>query len=1496
MKPTCIRRPLVVAAALFPAAISAGPQGGEVVAGAAQIGTPSAGHTVINQSSNSAIIHWQQFSSGVGEFVQFVQPSSSSVVLNRVVGGMPSELLGNLSANGRVFLVNPHGIVFGQGARVDVGGLFATTADIRNDDFLAGRYLFTDATSAAVHNAGVIRADDGGFVVLAAAASDNSGLIQANLGTVALASGSAFALSLDPTGAVSFAVDAAAIGSRAGVNNAGSIVAAGGRVLLTAQTAGDLLAQAVNHSGYIASQSAVERNGAVELVANNGLIDISGDIDVSGNSDLAGGQVSAVSAGDLSLRDGANILAGGRDGGSVRLVAGGLLSTAFGSDIQARATDSTGRGGFAELSGRGGLLARGAVGLGQGGHLLLDPDSIIIANGSGNSSSSGGVDTIFETTIENQLRDGVNVSLVADSAITIQNLSDGALDGRAQGNGGALTIATGTVDANGVITASANGSVTVANLGNSILSDGSVNVVSGAQTGAMRLGNVSSGMGVVSLRGVDIQAGTVQAQQDIYAGGDFRQEGFDDFGNGIFTALGAPAVVSLGNLTSTSGGVRVGQFVDNVGGASSFTTRLATTGAVTAGRDIRLRALESLTTGALSSASGILLRGAGSITVNGDVTADQQAGAGGVRGLSVGPQFDTSFDANGNPVQVVGNPLEQIQINGSISARHVQIGGLDAFATHFARDLQVTGAINAFENGGFGNEIAAENSVTLRGAFTSPDGLEVASNGSVDLSAVTAARFTATALGQITAGNIATSATNTNGDANARISISGGGVEVGNLSTEAIASAQDARPSALADVVISSGGSLSTGNVQTNAEATGVLGSSASARVQLSTSICLNCSSTASNGGAIASGNITTAAVGSIGQDGSVSIDATGGGVSTGLVNAQNDLSIISQINALGQGGDIRTGVVTANGNVSLRALAGNTNIGGITGSINALNLAAAQGLTVQGPLMAETVQVLGGDGLTNLGDIAASAGSVVVNCQGNTTLGNLSAAAGRVQVSVDAGSLTVGAVSARHEVSTGDANASISLFGRDQLTVGNLASTARSDDSGSFVPAVNANIDLASGGALQAGSISSRARNGESTARVTLNTQRRCLAGCSELTAGGAISAGGIATDADGGRSIHEVGASAIGGGITLSAVTGEGLTAVATGALNLGALSLGATGLSASSTAGIEISSLTQSGDLVLEVQSGNLSLGSVTAPNVRLATANGALTLRNARTQNLELSATNIGTSSSGGVIQADALSARASGSINFSDAELIIGEGVASFGSDAALLSLIASRAPNLRPSANGPNAAFAGASVMLGDLDIEGGYLFVDSPRLGFVDTPLVQPAQLRPQVVSSGSPLFLHLANSSNVAPFELPTAVATVVYGSSTATNDIQIGSGTAFINLGPSSPNFVFATQGTTRFPDTLRGGGTVVVLGSSQPANIGEPPPPPRPPRPEQDSRGEPLPVLVQDYFPDTASVVAPDEDAQQGLEDPNVVTPQNRGRVDRVTSGSTLSCGA
>jgi len=236
--------PLTVAAAVVTSLIMAAsgadalPGGGQVVAGQAAISSPSATQMNINQGTNQAIINWNSFGIGRGEAVKITQPTSQSSLLNRVLGNNPSQIFGSLSANGRVFLTNPSGILFAPGSSVNVGGLVASSLNIKDSDFMNGKYsFFKDGAAGAVVNQGNI---SGGFVALLGNSVENAGTIVTTKGTTGLAAGDEITLGFDPNGLMAIKVDKAAY--QAQVTNSGVIEADGGSVVMTASAADALLA------------------------------------------------------------------------------------------------------------------------------------------------------------------------------------------------------------------------------------------------------------------------------------------------------------------------------------------------------------------------------------------------------------------------------------------------------------------------------------------------------------------------------------------------------------------------------------------------------------------------------------------------------------------------------------------------------------------------------------------------------------------------------------------------------------------------------------------------------------------------------------------------------------------------------------------------------------------------------------------------------------------------------------------------------------------------------------------------------------------------------------------------------------------------------------------------------------------------------------------------------------------------------------------------------
>src|SRR3990167_2939916 len=250
--------------------------------------------TQVNQASQQAIINWHSFNIGSGEHTQFIQPNSSSVALNRINPNQgASQIFGQLSANGRIVLVNQAGIFFGPGSRVDVSALIASTRDITNANFLAGKYIFDQGSiyAGAVINQGTITAAEHGLVALIGANVRNDGAIHARMGSIVLGSGNKFTLDLYGDQLINFSIDEgssqAAVDEngqvmRDGVKNTGSLIADGGTIIVSAKSAQGVLDRAINMEGVAQARSVAQKGGVIILDGGEGRVVLAGTLDSSG--------------------------------------------------------------------------------------------------------------------------------------------------------------------------------------------------------------------------------------------------------------------------------------------------------------------------------------------------------------------------------------------------------------------------------------------------------------------------------------------------------------------------------------------------------------------------------------------------------------------------------------------------------------------------------------------------------------------------------------------------------------------------------------------------------------------------------------------------------------------------------------------------------------------------------------------------------------------------------------------------------------------------------------------------------------------------------------------------------------------------------------------------------------------------------------------------------------------------------------------------------------
>ncbi|PTZ15422.1 two-partner secretion system exoprotein TpsA4 [Pseudomonas aeruginosa] len=274
------------------------PSGATVVSGDAGFQTSTDGrHMVVNQQSHKLITNWNEFSVRADERVSFHQPGQDAVALNRVIGRNGSDIQGRIDANGKVFLVNPNGVVFGKSAQVNVGGLVASTLDLADRDFLAGNYQFSGDSGATVSNAGSLKASEGGSIALLGARVSNDGVIQAQLGDVALGAGQGINLNFDGDGLLNLQVDKGSVDALA--HNGGLIRADGGQVLMSARSADSLLKTVVNNQGTLEARTLRSAEGRIVLDGGEqGTVRVAGKQDASA---IGGGN------GGLVLNQAANV-------------------------------------------------------------------------------------------------------------------------------------------------------------------------------------------------------------------------------------------------------------------------------------------------------------------------------------------------------------------------------------------------------------------------------------------------------------------------------------------------------------------------------------------------------------------------------------------------------------------------------------------------------------------------------------------------------------------------------------------------------------------------------------------------------------------------------------------------------------------------------------------------------------------------------------------------------------------------------------------------------------------------------------------------------------------------------------------------------------------------------------------------------------------------------------------------------------------------------------
>ena len=309
------------ALSLGASSVDAMPEGGVVRSGSGSV-TQNGKEMTIRQDSGRLAMDWTGFSVGKDETVRFQQPGKDALALNRVTGNQQSVIDGSLLSNGHVLLVNPNGVVIGKNASIDVGGLVASTAQVK-DNFMkefgnsTGAFSLGGVSDGKIINEGTIKAE-GGLVALHAAKVENSGTISNTGGSAVLAAADTLTLTPDADGKLNFTVDGKA--AEASALNKGAITADGGTIVMTADSASDVMSTVVNNSGTLQART-LRKNEKGQILlegGDKGQVEVSGTLDASGTEEgQSAGNIKVIGEKTI-VHDGTNLLARGNvDGGKI---------------------------------------------------------------------------------------------------------------------------------------------------------------------------------------------------------------------------------------------------------------------------------------------------------------------------------------------------------------------------------------------------------------------------------------------------------------------------------------------------------------------------------------------------------------------------------------------------------------------------------------------------------------------------------------------------------------------------------------------------------------------------------------------------------------------------------------------------------------------------------------------------------------------------------------------------------------------------------------------------------------------------------------------------------------------------------------------------------------------------------------------------------------------------------------------------------------------------
>ncbi len=246
----------------------------------------------VNQITDKATIDWKSFDIDKGYTVNFIQASASSVVLNNIHQGDPSQIMGSITANGQVYLFNQNGFIFGKDSVVDANTLVATALNISDDAFKNGiirvfdnntdinkkaalNGTTGDAKTSVNPNAAItvatgakIHVNKNGSLLLAAPNVNNAGSLTADQHGQIMMVASQDKVYLQPTSSKDpFAglIVEVAKGGEVTNNSTGNLSVREGNITLAGF--------ALNQSGTLNATTSVDVNGSIRLLARESAAD-----------------------------------------------------------------------------------------------------------------------------------------------------------------------------------------------------------------------------------------------------------------------------------------------------------------------------------------------------------------------------------------------------------------------------------------------------------------------------------------------------------------------------------------------------------------------------------------------------------------------------------------------------------------------------------------------------------------------------------------------------------------------------------------------------------------------------------------------------------------------------------------------------------------------------------------------------------------------------------------------------------------------------------------------------------------------------------------------------------------------------------------------------------------------------------------------------------------------------------------------------------------------